>query len=726
MYKRIAFITLACYVMLSAIAQKWRPRYIGMTSTTHGYSEYLPEGYKSDGTAVYPLILYIHGNSERGTGDSVDLVKAASRGIQKVMSEAGFPTSFTVNSQVHRFIVIAPQFEPRPNVIDVDSVLNYVLKHYPVDVNRIYLTGFSMGGGSCWDYAGSVPALTNKLAALLPVVGSGVPDTLKTRTIANANLPVWATHNDSDATVPVSTTITYVNLINQTPAPSPTAKETIFHASGHNEWNATFKPTFKQDGKNVFEWMLQYQRRPAVLPPKQVKVQAYGGLNPYNHVQWNTWNVKQTLSTANLRYNDATASAIRATLSKSSGVADNGSTYGAGMAPAEVLRYASYSTTSRTLTLTGLAPANTYSIELYASRNGGSGYVTIFTINGSSQRISTYKNLTSKAVFTNLKPNTAGQLVISISNSGSYNYFNGLSLTEKTATTNQAPVANAGTDKSITLPTNTITLSGSGHDNDGSIRSYRWVKTSGPIPFTMQTPAAASTTVSGLTAGRYTFRLMVKDNNGATASDEVQVTVQTTSGTKYVKVNLYGGTNPYSNAAWNNWNVLANLTSTAFNNSDGSTSAISGIFQRNGVADNGSTYGSGMAPAEVLRYSCYATTSRTLILKGLSASKTYSLELYASRNAYSSDSTVFAINGIVKKIATYQNLINKVFFSNVSANAQGQISITINSTKTYNYLNGFIITEADKMLLTNVRLSNKYTPGFAGTESNWLIMNMGF
>ncbi|MEO6135548.1 MAG: right-handed parallel beta-helix repeat-containing protein, partial [Ginsengibacter sp.] len=45
---------------------------------------------------------------------------------------------------------------------------------------------------------------------------------------------------------------------------------------------------------------------------------------------------------------------------------------------------------------------------------------------------------------------------------------------------NNPPTANAGANVSITLPTNTATLNGSGLDSDGTISSYKWVKISGP------------------------------------------------------------------------------------------------------------------------------------------------------------------------------------------------------------------------------------------------------
>ncbi|MFD3004041.1 PKD domain-containing protein, partial [Pontibacter toksunensis] len=46
--------------------------------------------------------------------------------------------------------------------------------------------------------------------------------------------------------------------------------------------------------------------------------------------------------------------------------------------------------------------------------------------------------------------------------------------------TNQPPVANAGPDKTITLPTSSVQLSGSATDSDGTISGYSWSQVSGP------------------------------------------------------------------------------------------------------------------------------------------------------------------------------------------------------------------------------------------------------
>lgn len=89
---------------------------------------------------------------------------------------------------------------------------------------------------------------------------------------------------------------------------------------------------------------------------------------------------------------------------------------------------------------------------------------------------------------------------------------------------NKPPTANAGADKSITLPVSTTSLAGSGSDQDGTISTYAWEKVTGGTA-TISSPTAANTNVSGLVQGEYVFRLTVKDNQNATATDEVKVTV---------------------------------------------------------------------------------------------------------------------------------------------------------------------------------------------------------
>lgn len=92
-------------------------------------------------------------------------------------------------------------------------------------------------------------------------------------------------------------------------------------------------------------------------------------------------------------------------------------------------------------------------------------------------------------------------------------------------TVNRPPIADAGPDRSIALPTNVTTLDGSNSaDPDNNIASYRWSQVSGPSAAGIGQAAAATTQVSGLTEGRYSFELAVTDAGGLLARDTVQVT----------------------------------------------------------------------------------------------------------------------------------------------------------------------------------------------------------
>lgn len=102
-------------------------------------------------------------------------------------------------------------------------------------------------------------------------------------------------------------------------------------------------------------------------------------------------------------------------------------------------------------------------------------------------------------------------------------YFMG-NITISTGGTNQPPTVNAGSNQSITASSTSVTATAS--DPDGTIASYQWSRVSGPNTPTIVSPTSASTNITGLIAGVYVFNITVADNNGATASDDVQITVQ--------------------------------------------------------------------------------------------------------------------------------------------------------------------------------------------------------
>lgn len=160
------------------------------------------------------------------------------------------------------------------------------------------------------------------------------------------------------------------------------------------------------------------------------------------------------------------------------------------------------------------------------------------------------------------------------------------------AAANQAPTANAGTDFSITLPTNTGTLSGSGSDADGTVTGYAWLQILGPNTATMGTPNAANTTIGNLVQGVYGFQLIVTDNNGATGKDTVSLVVNaaanqtpmaTAGGTQTIvapvsSVTLSGsGNDPDGSITAYHWDKISGPSGDAIVNANNATTVVNGL-----------------------------------------------------------------------------------------------------------------------------------------------------
>lgn len=158
---------------------------------------------------------------------------------------------------------------------------------------------------------------------------------------------------------------------------------------------------------------------------------------------------------------------------------------------------------------------------------------------------------------------------------------------------NAAPTANAGNDQSIMLPVNTVSLSGSGTDSDGTIQTYTWSQVSGPGTAGITSPSAANTNVTGLIAGVYIFRLTVKDNSGATGSDDVVVTVSAQANQAPTanagndqtitlptnSVNLTGsGTDADGNISSFEWVKLSGPNGSAFSNQNSAATSVTGLI----------------------------------------------------------------------------------------------------------------------------------------------------
>ena len=110
---------------------------------------------------------------------------------------------------------------------------------------------------------------------------------------------------------------------------------------------------------------------------------------------------------------------------------------------------------------------------------------------------------------------------------------------------NKVPVADAGLSQTITLPTNSVTLTGTGTDTDGKIVAYVWSQVSGPATTNVVNPGSPSTEVQNFSKGTYVFQLLVTDDKGATGTDTASVVVNPSPVQPPQTLTLQPNNNPY-------------------------------------------------------------------------------------------------------------------------------------------------------------------------------------
>lgn len=126
---------------------------------------YTSQGYNpADTSTKLPLIVFLHGAGEIGTGT------ASGTGLPKLLV-AGPPKYLNSGDKPTDILIFSPQtnnntWEPG----EVDTCINYVKANYNVDVDRIYLTGLSLGGSGTSKYVANNP---NKIAAYLLATADG-------------------------------------------------------------------------------------------------------------------------------------------------------------------------------------------------------------------------------------------------------------------------------------------------------------------------------------------------------------------------------------------------------------------------------------------------------------------------------------------------------------------------------------------------------------------------
>lgn len=195
---------------------------------------YLPPGYEANGDA-WPLLLFLHGAGERG-GD-----------LERVKAHG--PPMRIARGDSLPFIVVSPQccdgrfgwWDPEA----LAALLDDIAASYRVDLDRVYVTGLSMGGFGAWALAIAYP---DRFAAIAPICGGGDP----TRVCALKHVPVWTFHGDADPVVPIERSQVLVDALR---ACGGNVRFTVYPGTGHDSWTATY------ENDELYRWLLSHRRR---------------------------------------------------------------------------------------------------------------------------------------------------------------------------------------------------------------------------------------------------------------------------------------------------------------------------------------------------------------------------------------------------------------------------------------------------------------------------------
>jgi predicted peptidase len=221
-----------------------------------GYYVATPSNYDSTSDR-YPLLFFIHGGGQYGNG-AVDLPSLLRDGPAQLVDEKRFPGTFTSGGKTYSFIVFNPQVRRYPGVEDLADCLEYVKKNFRIDTTRIYVAGLSIGGVETTNLAAF---LTTKIAAISPMGGVFLDyaSTNKASVLAAASIPIWAFHSENDPVINISDVRAFTAKVNSY-SPKIPVRLTVWPSGGHDAWTRALDPTYKENGMNVYEWMLQYHR----------------------------------------------------------------------------------------------------------------------------------------------------------------------------------------------------------------------------------------------------------------------------------------------------------------------------------------------------------------------------------------------------------------------------------------------------------------------------------
>jgi len=203
------------------------------------YLLHLPATGGTSTGQLLPTILFLHGRGESGEDP-------------KAVLREGLP-AYVAQQPDFPFIVIAPQCPWGtwwPELADsVGKLLDECAACYPMDPQRLYLTGLSMGGFGAWYLASIWP---DRFAAVAPICGGGYWfHGFPQRVCALKETPVWAFHGAKDDVVPVAASEEMVRALREC---GGEVQLTVYPEAGHDSWTMTY------NNPELYRWFLQYVR----------------------------------------------------------------------------------------------------------------------------------------------------------------------------------------------------------------------------------------------------------------------------------------------------------------------------------------------------------------------------------------------------------------------------------------------------------------------------------
>ncbi|MGC4044627.1 MAG: dienelactone hydrolase family protein [Armatimonas sp.] len=178
-----------------------------------------------------PLLLCLHGSGECGTR----LEQVARNGpLKEARAGRHLP-----------FLIVAPQArEEEWDPERLCATLDAVQTEYPIDITRVYATGYSLGGDGVWAVAMYAP---ERFAAIAPLCGGG--DVRKVDRIKQ--MPIWNFHGAQDWVVKISESQELIDALRRINAPE--VKFTVYPDGRHDIWNRTYADP------NLYAWLLAHK-----------------------------------------------------------------------------------------------------------------------------------------------------------------------------------------------------------------------------------------------------------------------------------------------------------------------------------------------------------------------------------------------------------------------------------------------------------------------------------